>query len=77
MEVMGGIKYQFIKSNSGTVKNWVLAGPSCDSMDIITERVELPEPEIGDKIYIIPAGAYTTAYASNFDGFHIPKVHII
>lgn len=77
MEVMGGIKYQFIKSNGGTVKNWVLAGPSCDSMDIITERVELPEPEIGDKICIIPAGAYTTAYASSFDGFHIPEIHII
>jgi len=77
MEVMGGIKYEFIKSNSGAVKNWVLAGPSCDSMDIITKRVELPEPEIGDKIYIIPAGAYTTAYASEFDGFHIPEVHIL
>jgi ornithine decarboxylase len=77
MEVMGGIKYQFIKANSGAVKCWVLAGPSCDSMDIIVERVELPEPEIGDRLYIIPAGAYTTAYASNFDGFHIPEIHII
>lgn len=77
MEVMGGIQYQFIKSNGGAVKNWVLAGPSCDSMDIIAERVELPEPEIGDKIYIIPAGAYTTVYASEFDGFHTPDVHII
>jgi ornithine decarboxylase len=77
MEVMGGIKYRFIKANNGAAKNWVLAGPSCDSMDIIAERVELPEPEIGDRIYVMPAGAYTTAYASNFDGFHIPQVHII
>lgn len=77
MEVMGGIKYRFITSNSGAVKSWVLAGPSCDSMDTIAKRVELPELEIGGKIYIIPAGAYTTAYASEFDGFHIPKVYLI
>jgi len=77
MEVTGGIKYQFIASRSGVAKKWVLAGPSCDSMDIIAKRVELPELEIGDKIYIIPAGAYTTAYASEFDGFHIPKVYLI
>jgi len=77
MEATGGIKYQFVMSNNGAVKCWVLAGPSCDSMDIIAERVELPEPEIGDKLYIIPAGAYTTAYASNFDGFHIPEISII
>lgn len=77
MEAIGGIKYRFITSNSGAVKRWVLAGPSCDSMDIITGRVELPELEIGDKIYVIPAGAYTTAYASEFDGFHIPKAYLV
>lgn len=77
MEATGGIKYRFITSNSGAVKRWVLAGPSCDSMDIITKSVELPELEIGDKIYVIPAGAYTTAYASEFDGFHIPRSYLV
>jgi len=77
MEVMGGIKYQFIKANGGAVKRCVLAGPSCDSMDIIAESAELPELEIGDRIYIIPAGAYTTAYASEFDGFHIPNTRFV
>jgi ornithine decarboxylase len=77
MEATGGIKYQFVTSNNGAVKRWVLAGPSCDSMDIITKSVKLPELEIGDKIYVIPAGAYTTAYASEFDGFHIPRAYLV
>ena len=31
----------------------------------------------GDFIYIANAGAYTTAYASNFNGFPLPEVRVI
>ena len=31
----------------------------------------------GDFIYIPNAGAYTTAYASNFNGFPLPDVKVI
>ena len=77
MEATGGIKYRFIASRNGIVKKWVLAGPSCDTMDIISKNVELPEPEIGDKVYVMSAGAYTTAYASRFDGFRIPMTYLV
>ena len=77
MEVIGGIEYRFITSKSGPLRKWVLAGPSCDSMDIISNGVELPELEIGDRVYVMPAGAYTTAYASEFDGFHIPGTYLV
>jgi len=51
----------------------VLAGPTCDSTDIIYERAgyELPVAlEIGDAIDFLSAGAYTASYASvEFNGF--------
>jgi len=77
METVGGIKYPMVTKKGSKTSKWVLAGPSCDSFDIISTEAELPELEVGDKVYIKSAGAYTTAYASQFDGFLIPKVHFI
>jgi ornithine decarboxylase len=74
MEATGGIKYRFVASTSGVAKKWVLAGPSCDSMDVISNEVRLPELEVGDRVYVMSAGAYTTAYACQFDGFRIPRI---
>ena len=51
----------------------VLAGPTCDSTDIIYEHAgyDLPlDLEIGDAIDFLSAGAYTASYASvEFNGF--------
>jgi ornithine decarboxylase len=51
----------------------VVAGPTCDSVDVLYEKTpyELPVSlEIGDKVLIEGAGAYTTTYASvGFNGF--------
>jgi ornithine decarboxylase len=51
----------------------VVAGPTCDSMDVLYEKTPYDLPvslEIGDKVLIEGAGAYTTTYASvGFNGF--------
>ena len=56
--------------NSGKV---VLAGPTCDSADIMYEETnyQLPEElEIGDQIFWLATGAYTNSYSSiEFNGF--------
>ena len=77
MESIGGIRYPIAVARNGSRSRWVLAGPSCDSFDVISTEVELTEPEIGDKVYIMSAGAYTTAYASAFNGFCIPKTYFV
>ena len=77
MESIGGIQYSVAVVRNGPRSKWVLAGPSCDSFDVISTEVELTEPEIGDKVYIMSAGAYTTAYASSFNGFSIPKTYFV
>jgi ornithine decarboxylase len=53
-----------------------LTGPSCDSQDTILFDIPLSaDIAEGDKVHIGCAGAYTTSYASNFNGFEIPTTH--
>lgn len=80
MESVGGIKYTYIvetDKNLKTKKLWTIAGPSCDSFDVIDKNVILPEPHIGNLILILSGGAYTVSYASEFNGFCIPKTILI
>jgi len=77
MESVGGIKYTYIVEGSKEVKKWTLAGPSCDSFDVIEKNVSLPEPAVGNYVLILSSGAYTVSYASEFNGFSIPKAILI
>jgi len=77
MESIGGIRYPMAAARNGATTPWVLAGPSCDSFDTIASDVILPELEIGDILYIMSAGAYTTAYASHFNGFPVPRTLLV
>lgn len=80
MESIGGIKYRYITEDTGasrSKKQWTITGPSCDSFDVIDRDVTLPEPEVGSYILILSAGAYTISYASEFNGFAIPKTILI
>ena len=54
---------------------WNVAGPTCDSVDVVMREELFPaDLQEGDLIFIKNAGAYTTAYASNFNGFPLPEV---
>ncbi|MCS7262364.1 MAG: type III PLP-dependent enzyme [Aquificaceae bacterium] len=73
-EALGGIRYPFYLEREGELKEWTIGGVSCDSMDVVARKVALPEPEVGDYLYILSAGAYTTVYAASFNGFPQPEV---
>jgi len=77
MESVGGIKYSYVVEGSKDIKKWTLAGPSCDSFDVIEKNIILPEPAIGSYILILSCGAYTISYASEFNGFSIPRTILI
>jgi ornithine decarboxylase len=47
----------------------VLAGPTCDSIDVINEHLELPMLKMGDLVVGRAMGAYTWASASEFNFF--------
>ena len=53
----------------------VLAGPTCDSIDVIAENLMLPELRPGDLIVGRAMGAYTWASASEFNFF--PKATVV
>lgn len=72
-EVLGGISYPMYAEQKGEIKPYTIAGVSCDSMDIISNFTYLPDVDVGDRIYIMATGAYTTVYAANFNGFGIPE----
>ncbi|MBR6215683.1 MAG: type III PLP-dependent enzyme [Spirochaetaceae bacterium] len=68
------IKYPVITEKDGGKEGLtIIAGPTCDSMDIMyeTEKYRLPvDLKQGDKIYWLSTGAYTSTYASvAFNGF--------
>ncbi len=59
-------------------KKFTLAGPTCDSVDVIYDEVDLPKNIAeGDKVIFINAGAYTIEYASHFNGIEPPAVYTL
>ena len=58
---------KFTPYNSGTLTQSVLAGPTCDSIDLIAEDIMLPELEIGDLIVGRMTGAYTISTSTEFN----------
>jgi ornithine decarboxylase len=80
MESVGGIKYSYIPEDvdkDAQKQRFVVAGPSCDSFDVIQKEVDIHEPEVGSLMLIPAAGAYTVSYASEFNGFKVPKTTLI
>lgn len=55
----------------------VLAGPTCDSIDVIAEDIELPELEVGDILVGKQMGSYTIASATEFNYYPKPKVVVV
>lgn len=77
------IKYRIRtpRDGKGPTAPVVLAGPTCDSADILYEKHKYEMPldlAIGDRIEILATGAYTTTYASvGFNGFAPLKEYYI
>ncbi len=67
------IKFPIYFEREGLADEIILAGPTCDSMDIMYEYYKYHMPETtqpGDRVFIFTTGAYTQSYSSvNFNGF--------
>jgi ornithine decarboxylase len=76
------IRYPIVTERDGDEKApCVLAGPTCDSADVMYEKTPYPLPltlTIGDEVLIEGTGAYTTTYASvAFNGFEPLRSYVI
>jgi ornithine decarboxylase len=68
------IKYRLLtQRDGGETSPVVLAGPTCDSADVLYEAADYRLPldlKAGDKVWILATGAYTTTYSAvAFNGF--------
>jgi ornithine decarboxylase len=68
------IKYRILTEHDGTTTGPVIiAGPTCDSADIMYEKTSYNLPlalKSGNKVLILSTGAYTTTYSAvGFNGF--------
>jgi ornithine decarboxylase len=78
LETTGGLKYKIRSDRSGPDVPWHVAGPTCDSVDVVLRDEPLPSDlREGDFIYIRNGAAYTNAYACEFNGFPVPEVRIL
>ena len=75
------IKYPLRTSRMGAPGPVVLAGPTCDSADILYEKTPYRLPldlDAGDRVEILLTGAYTSSYASvGFNGFSPLRTHCL
>ena len=66
---------------TGESRDYILAGPTCDSMDVLYEKnlVRLPaDVREGDRLYLFTTGAYTQTYSAVFfNGFPPLKSYVL
>jgi len=78
MELKENFGYELKSRRGGTLSPWIIAGPTCDSLDMFEQAFLLPvNSEAGDIIDIPNLGAYANTCATNFNGFEVPTVNII
>ncbi|MEF2550435.1 type III PLP-dependent enzyme [Aurantimonas sp. A2-1-M11] len=76
------IRYPIVtRHDGGATAPCVIAGPTCDSADVLYEKTPYPLPlalTVGDEVLIEGTGAYTTTYASvAFNGFEPLRSYVI
>ena len=76
-QVFDHCKYQFKYLRGGHTQLSTLAGPTCDSFDIIARGEDAPELQIGDVVYVENIGAYSLASATTFNGMPMAKVLMV
>ena len=58
-------------SPSETTKSYAISGPTCDTLDLLPVKLDLPtDLAVGDWIEFGLAGAYTNAMSTRFNGFY-------
>jgi ornithine decarboxylase len=79
LETGNRLRYPLSDSRRGPVRSRChLTGPTCDSQDTILFDAELSaDLATGDRVYIGSTGAYTTVYASGFNGFGAPALQCV
>jgi diaminopimelate decarboxylase len=74
---MYGARYSCLavsNPNGESVEKVSIAGPYCESGDVVIEDLSMPKLEVGDLVAIPASGAYQLSMSSNYNGSRKPAV---
>ena len=78
--IMGGLSYNIEALNPNEdelTKKMVVCGPTCDTHDVFSHSVILPDSiSEGDLLLISPAGAYISS-SKSYNGFDFPREEVV
>jgi ornithine decarboxylase len=77
MEMAESFPLKIISERTGEAHLWTLAGPTCDSIDVLGEHSLPSNTEVEDILYIPNLGAYCTTCACDFNGFPVPEMVVV
>jgi ornithine decarboxylase len=77
MELAEGFPSNIVSQRTGELGLWTLAGPTCDSIDVVGEHKLPSNMEVEDMVFITNLGAYCTTCACDFNGFPAPKMVMV
>jgi ornithine decarboxylase len=77
-EGRNGFHYPVLSEHpDATMRSFVLAGPTCDSSDVIMDNAILPENiTLGDRVFLLSTGAYTTSM-QRYNGMDFPGTYFV
>jgi ornithine decarboxylase len=70
-------RYPVVTTRQGEEQLSVLAGPTCDSFDVMYDGLMIPEHEVGDTLVFPLTGAYCAVSGSGFNSLRRPEYKVI
>ena len=77
MELSQNFPATLVSQRTGESGVWTLAGPTCDSIDVMGKHRLPVNTEAEDIIFMPNLGAYCTPCASEFNGFPAPRMRMV
>jgi ornithine decarboxylase len=80
LSCQGDMRYHVtpLVPSSAPHRSFALAGPTGDGLDVVSEDCWLPgDIDVGDRLLIHHAGAYSLTFASAFNGFPKPPAYVV
>jgi ornithine decarboxylase len=77
LELTGDFPVNLISERTGEPGTWTMAGPTCDSIDVMGRQTLPDNTQAEDFIYMPNLGAYCTTCACDFNGFPVPVLRLV
>ena len=77
MELEQGFALTLVSQRTGAAELWSLAGPTCDSIDVLGKHYLPATMQAEDLVFITNMGAYSASCACDFNGFPVPKMLLV